>query len=326
MAKKEAKKKEEEPPTHGWVFYTILVIVLLFVSIIIAGVIAVVLMATDVDQGTIRKGTGNAALITVDGVITVGSPSPMFADTGASATQIVDFIQTAAEDKSIVAIVIEINSPGGSPVASDEIGQALKDSGKPTVAYIREVGASGGYWVASAADYIFANRMSMTGSIGVIGAYPSFENILSKYNITYNRIVSGKYKDMGSPLKELQNDERQLIMQTVNQIHNMFVEEVANNRNLPLSQVQKLATGQVYTGAEAVELKLIDAIGGQKEAKEYLEETLNKDIELSKYERRSNLFELFAASMQDNFFSIGRGIGSSITEQKNSQTALQVWT
>jgi len=313
-------KKEEQKEGHSWIFYTLLVILLLIVSVIGAGIIALVLVASDIDEDTIVTGTGNAALISIKGVITADSSTSAFSEGSAGASTIVELIEKAAEDKDIAAIVFEINSPGGSPVASDEIVQSIKNAGKPTVCYIREVGASGAYWVATATDHIIANRMSVVGSIGVISSYPSFEGLVDKWNITYNRLIAGKYKDMGHPLKPLLPEERQLFMGIINDLHEIFITDVAENMELPVEKVREIATGQVFLSEQAFELGLIDEIGGKQQAVEYLEEELNRTIELNKYQKRPTLLDLLASTMQDNFFSIGKGIGTALLDTKSSNT------
>ncbi|MBI4983237.1 S49 family peptidase [Candidatus Woesearchaeota archaeon] len=142
---------------------------------------------------------GNVALIKIEGVITSDGSSYLGSAT-VSSPEIINFIQEADQDPKIKAILLEINSPGGSPVASDEIGTAVKRAKKPTIAVIREVGASGGYWIASAADHIIANRMSITGSIGVYSSYLEFSGLMEKYGIGYERLVAGEHKDTGFPI------------------------------------------------------------------------------------------------------------------------------
>src|SRR3989338_9125423 len=149
---------------------------------------------------------GNVAVIEIKGIILAEDADFLF-DDGASSTDIAKLIRKANENERIKAIIFEINSPGGSAVASDEIANEIKKVNKTTVAWIREVGASGGYWVASSTGHIIANRMSITGSIGVIGSYLEFAGLLDKYNVTYRRMALGKYKDMGSPFKEQTQEE-----------------------------------------------------------------------------------------------------------------------
>ena len=161
---------------------------------------------------------GNVALIPIEGVIT-GSGGGSFGASTLSSKDIVSFIEAASESNQVQVIVLEINSPGGSAVASDEIASAVKKSEKPVVAYIREVGASGGYWIASASDHIIANKMSITGSIGVISSYLEFSGLMEEYGIGYERLVAGSKKDIGTPFRKLQLDEKDLLQSKLDKIH-----------------------------------------------------------------------------------------------------------
>ena len=136
-------------------------------------------------------GSGNVALIPIEGVITTDGGS-YFNEQTISSKNIVEFIEDADKNSQVEAIVLEINSPGGSAVASDEISIAVKKVKKPVVAMIREVGASGGYWVASSADYIVAHRMAITGSIGVISSYLEFSGLMENHGVGYERLVDRK--------------------------------------------------------------------------------------------------------------------------------------
>ncbi|MBI2130309.1 S49 family peptidase, partial [Candidatus Woesearchaeota archaeon] len=149
----------------------------------------------------------------------------------------------------------------GSPVASEEIANAIKKTNKTSVAWIREIGTSGAYWVASSTDYIIASRVSITGSIGVIASYTEFSGIMKDYNLTYRRLISGKYKDIGDPFKELVPEEQEILQSYLDSIRDYFVEEVAKNRNMKKQEVEKAANGLFYLGGEAKKLGLIDEIG-----------------------------------------------------------------
>ena len=195
---------------------------------------------------TINK--GNVLVIPIKGII-LADDTGGFGPDIASSSEIVADIEDAGENDDIIAVVFEINSPGGSAVASDEIGQAIKKLNKTTVSYIREVGASGGYWIASSTDRVYANRMSITGSIGVIASYLQFSGFLEKHNIEYERLVSGKYKDIGSPFKDLSDVERLIFQKSLDAIYDEFVKEVAENRGLEVKVVEKLATGQIFVGS-----------------------------------------------------------------------------
>ena len=165
----------------------------------------------------------------------MGQKQPgLFGIGGVVSTTIAGYLKKAKENPRIKAIVVEINSPGGTVVASKEIAAAVEDAKtkKPVIAWIREVGASGGYWVASSADHIIADEMSITGSIGVLGSYLSFGGLIEDYNVSYERLVGGQYKDAGSPFKDLSAEERELLQERINIIHDAFIRKVAKDRKM----------------------------------------------------------------------------------------------
>ena len=207
------------------------------------------------------EGSGNVAVIEISGAI-MGEASGY----GSAGSQdYVALLQQAHDDTSIEAIVLRINSPGGSAVASDEVAAMVQDIEKPVVAQIREVGASGAYWIASSSDHIIANRMSITGSIGVIGSFFDFSGLMNDYNVSYQRFVSGDRKDLGSPFREMSDDERALLQSKLDGIHEYFILAVAENRGLDIETVRPLANGEFYLGVEALQNGLVDELGGDKE-------------------------------------------------------------
>lgn len=259
---------------------------------------------------------GNVAVIPVKGVIMVEQSGGFFSEDSASSAEVMEFIKKADDNPRIKAIIFDINSPGGSAVASDEIANAIKNTNKTTVAVIREVGASGGYWVASACDYVVANRMSITGSIGVIASYLQFSGLMNDYNVTYERLVSGKYKDLGSPYKELTVDERKLFEKKLDMIHDFFVDEVAKNRKLSKKDVSAIATGEFFLGTEAKELGLVDVLGNKEDAIKLIENKLNITAEVAEYKRTRTLRDILTEAINEKSFFVGKGIGSALTERK----------
>jgi protease-4 len=291
--------------SQTWII--ILVLLGLFVfSVILAGIIS-----TATGAGTM----GNVVIIPIKGMIT-GDPIGGFFDTGTSSAEIVKDIEKAEKDSTVKAIIFEINSPGGSAVASDEIVQAIKDMEKPSVAWIREVGASGAYWAASATDHIIANRMSVTGSIGVRASYLEFSRFLEQYNITYQELTSGDYKETGSPFRNLTLSERILLQKKIDLMHDMFIESVAENRNMSVKEMEKLATGEFYLGAEGINNGLVDELGGKKEAIEYLEEKLDMKIKTKKYEKKKSFFDIIENVLNENSFYMGRGIANQLFQER----------
>jgi protease-4 len=268
---------------------------------------------------------GNIAEIPIKGMITV-EESYGFGQQGTSSEETLKLIEKASKNPAVKGILLNINSGGGGAVASKEIADAVKKINKTTVAVVREIGASGAYWIASATDHIIANEMSITGSIGVLGSYVEFSGFLERYNITYQRLVSGKYKDIGSPLKDLTEAERDILQEKLDKIHEHFIKAVAANRNLSLAEASSLASGEFYLGEEALELGLIDELGDIKTAEEYFKKELNlTSVALAEYKKPAGFGDFFVSIFSEYFFYIGKGIGSEFFETKKS-SSLEITT
>jgi protease-4 len=190
-----------------------------------------------------------------------------------SSEDITGKIKLANEDSNIKAIIVEVDSPGGSIVGGEEIDSAVKNSDKPVIALIRDLGASASLWAISSADRIYASENSTIGSIGVTGSFMSNAKKNEKDGITYEALSSGKFKDSGSPDKELTTEERALILRDINLAFNNFVKAISLNRNIDIEKVKSVADGSTFLGNKAKELGLIDEIGGLPEVEQYLEET-----------------------------------------------------
>ncbi len=260
---------------------------------------------------------GNVALIKIQGVIT-SDGAGSFGDDTISSTKIVEFIQDAEENSQIKAIVLEINSPGGSPVASDEIGTAVKKAKKPVVTVIREVGASGGYWIASASDYIIANKMSITGSIGVYSSFLEFSGAMEKYGVGYERVVGGENKDIGSPYLKLSEEKKKVLQEKIDKVHTYFIQEIAANRNISESKVREIATGEFFLGSEALELGLVDELGDKETAENYLKDKYDiEDVDYVVYESEKGLLEMLSGVISQGFFNVGEGIGAGLLKDES---------
>ncbi len=312
--KMKAAEEKMPKPSFRWSYAIFVVLLLLFLGFILISIIS---LFTGVDVESL---TGNVALISIDGVIIGGDDSDYLFESVTNSMDTVELIEKAVSNPSIKAIIFEINTPGGSAVASEEIANAVKRTNKTTVAWIREVGASGGYWIASATDHIVANRVSITGSIGVIASYLEFPGLLDKYNVTYRRLVSGKYKDIGSPLKEMSEEEKTIFQKNLDEIRDYFVSEVAKNRQMSKKDVDKIANGLFYLGSQAKELGLVDEVGGKDEAIRYIEEKEGIRAEIVEYEKEKGLLEILSGVMSKQSFFVGKGIGSSFFDRRiNSQ-------
>lgn len=256
--------------------------------------------------GAISSGNGDGSLLEGDSV---------------SSSTIVGFIEEANKDKTVKGIILNINSPGGGVVASKEIADAVKKVNKPVVALIRDLGASGAYWVASASDYIIADPLSVTGSIGVIGSYLEFSDLMSEYGVKYQRITSGQYKDLGSPYSNLTDMQRELLLSKLGKIHKYFIDDVNKNRKKDLT---KYANGLFYLGTEAKEYGLIDGLGGKEEAINVTLRLANiSKYELIVYSKQKSIFDILSKISSNFGFSVGEGIGNSFAAKGDNGIRLE---
>lgn len=186
----------------------------------------------------------------------------------ADARGIIEQIDDFDGNDSVKAVVLRVESPGGGVVPSQEIYDRLKKvkENKIVVASLGAVAASGGYYIACAADKIVANPGTVTGSIGVILQFPLFEELFRKIGIGSTTVKSGKYKDMGSPFRELTPGERAYLQGVTNDIYEQFVDTVLVSRNIPPSRTAEIAEGKIFTGRQALELGLVDALGSEQDA------------------------------------------------------------
>ena len=303
-----------QEPTFKWGYAIFVLLLLGILGFIAVGIISL-FVGVDVESLS-----GNVALIPIDGVIVGDKDSDFLFESVTSSPEAVELIEKANKNPNIKAIILEINSPGGSAVASEEIANAIRKTNKTTVAWIREAGASGAYWVASATDYVVANRASITGSIGVIASYLEFPGLLDKYNVTYRRLVSGKYKDIGSPFKEMTDEEKTIFQQSLDDIRDYFVSEVAKNRNLNKKDVDKIANGLFYLGAQAKDIGLVDELGGKDEVISYIEKKEGIRADIVKYKKDKTLFDILSEVLSKQSFFVGKGIGSSLFDRKISSS------
>ncbi len=179
-------------------------------------------------------------------------------------------LEKAAEDDHVRALVLRINSPGGTVTASDilyhEIQRFKARRKIPVIASILDVGASGGYYVALAADRIVAHPTTVTGSIGVLMLTVNSSGLLEKIGVSADYITSGRHKDMGSPFRALTPEERAIFQEVIDRLYGRFVALVARDRRLPEARVRSFADGRIYTATEALGLGLVDQIGYLEDA------------------------------------------------------------
>ncbi|NPV69760.1 MAG: signal peptide peptidase SppA [Firmicutes bacterium] len=182
---------------------------------------------------------------------------------------IVEQLREAADDREVGAVVIRLNTPGGSAAGSQEISREiehLRESGKKVVASMGDVCASGGYWIAAGADAIVANPATITGSIGVIMEVTRLEQLMKKIGVEIDTVKSGPYKDIGSMSRKLEDEERAILQGMVDDIYAQFLDTVAAGRKMDMEKVRSLADGRIFTGRQARELGLVDEFGNVEDA------------------------------------------------------------
>ena len=213
-------------------------------------------------------GKGKVAVIRLSGIIAESSQQGLLTAGGISPKLVRSYLERAERDGAVKAVVLRIDSPGGAAAASQEIASGIRrfkeDTGKPVVVSMGDVAASGGYYISAYADKIVANPSTLTGSIGVITYFIYVEGLLDKLGLELETIKTGKHKDMGIwPLTE---EQRQLMQDITDDLHQQFVAAVAEGRGLPVADVRQLATGQLYTGTQALNFGLVDELGGLETA------------------------------------------------------------
>ncbi len=201
------------------------------------------------------------------------------------------------DDEDVQAVILHLDTPGGSAVAGETIYKKIKaiSAKKPVVASMRSVCASAGYMISLAADQVYTMQGSITGSIGVILQTVEFSELADKIGVHPITLTSGEYKAVPSNFEPLSDDGREMLNEMIQEFHTVFVEMVAEGRNLPVEKVRELADGRIYSGPRAVELNLVDAIGGEEEALEWLEKNhdIPADTEIKDKKLKSKLDNVF---------------------------------
>lgn len=257
----------------GWAIgISVAIILFLFVCAGTAGLILISLAGSS----SVPVGRQSVAVIHVTGVI-AASPTSGLLSTSATVTpeNMISQLRQADKDSRVAAVLLRVDSPGGSAAASQEIFKEVKRMKKPVVVSVADIGASGAYYISCGADEIMASPASSVGSIGVIIQVANLEELYKKLGIQYITIKQGKYKDMGSSDRPLTEEEKALLEEDSREVYDQFITDVAASRNIPEAKVRDLATGQTWNGSKAKDLKLIDGIGNYRDA-------LNRAGELGK--------------------------------------------
>jgi protease-4 len=252
---------------------------------------------------------GCIAVIPLEGEI---STTPGYGLT--SSEEFVELLKEADVRPDVKGILIEINSPGGSVVASREIYSALKKVNKTTAAYISETGASGGYFVAVGTEHIFADPASITGSIGAVATLFDISRLLNNTGVEVTTFKSGELKDIGGMFRAPSEKEKEIIDEIVNEIFIDFkdtvIKERSNHERFDSSKFEGILDARILTGKQAYALGLVDELGTREEARAYLGEKvgLGRNPSICKIEKKKDFFSSLVESM-------GRGIGEALAEK-----------
>lgn len=235
---------------HPYLFFMLISFVIL--TVLVLGVMA---MAAWIGRTPGDSSGAAVGVVEIEGAIV-------------DARETLDVIRRFREDEDIKAIVIRIDSPGGAVGPSQEIYREIRKTiaTKRVVASMGAVAASGGYYVACAADKIMANPGTITGSIGVIMGFTNFRQLLDKIGLVPVVIKSGPYKDTGSPTREMRDDERQLLQSIISDIHGQFVAAIAEGRGMDRTLIEQAADGRIFTGQDAEARGLVDRLGNFEDA------------------------------------------------------------
>ncbi len=231
-----------------------------------------------------RSAVGKIVVIPISGTITIADSS-MFLGSTITPDLVSDYLTRAEKDKAVKAIVLRIESPGGEIAPCQEILweiERVKET-KPIVVSMGGTVASGGYYISAKASKIVALPTTMTGSIGVISQVINVEGLLEKLGIQIETFKGGKYKGMYSGFREMTPEEKKIMQEMVDEYYELFVDVVAEGRGLSKDEVRNLATGQIYTGTEAKELGLVDALGGLDTATELAMELAGIEAAIVEY-------------------------------------------
>ncbi|MCD6415026.1 MAG: signal peptide peptidase SppA [Candidatus Diapherotrites archaeon] len=267
------------------------------------------------NMGAVMEG-GYVGVVPVKGELVTDTTDSFFGQT-MGVRETIRELKNADDDPSVSVILLDINSGGGSVVASKELMRAVREAKKPVVAYIGDVGASGAYYVASAADSIVADEDSVTGSIGVVAMLPNYASLFKKIGVNMTILKEGKNKVMGNPYENLTSEQREIFQTIIQDAYKSFKENVIENRNGKISTdtFDSIADGRILNGRQALEYGLIDAVGSRELA-------LEKAAELGGItgEPKEKVFAPSHSILSGLFGDIGYSVGKGFIDGLQENT------
>ncbi len=278
--------------------------ILLALAVVVVGIRIAGNIASSVFPGY------NVAEVAVDGPISRdggGGPLPS-SPSATPADDIVDQIDRADEDGNVDALLMKLNTPGGEVVPSDDIRLAAERFDGPTIAYTTDLCASGGYWIASGCDELWARDASIVGSIGVIGSRVNATGLAEKAGLSYERFAAGDFKDAGTPLKEMNDEEREYLQGLIDDYYETFVERVSDGRDIDAELVRE-TEARIYLGEDAHEMGLVDELGTRRDLEDELADRLASDeVTIEEFEPPQTLMRKVGGGAQQIAYAFGAGI------------------
>ena len=256
----------------------------------------------------------NVAEVAVEGPITRdggGStvpPSPG----GAGADDVVEQIERADADGNAEALLVKLNTPGGAVVPSQDIRLAAERFDGPTVAYATDTCASGGYLIAAGCDELWAREGSIVGSVGVIGSRVNVADLADRLGVSYEQLTAGRFKDAGSPLKEVEEEEREYLQGLVDGYYDQFVGDVVEGRALEEETVRD-TEARVYLGSEAAEMGLVDELGTREDVEAQVGERIGAEVVVEEFEPQRGLADRLRTGAQRVAYAFGAGLAGTLT-------------
>ncbi len=252
----------------------------------------------------------NVAHVAIEGPISRGGGGGFPPGQGAIPTdEVVERIEDADDDSDVEGLLVELNTPGGEVVPSDDVRRAIVAFEGPTVAYTTDVCGSGGYWIASGCDELLARDGSLVGSVGVIGSRVNAADLAERVGISYERFAAGEFKDAGVSLRDIEEHERAYLQGLIDDFYGQFVERVAEGRDLSKEEI-RATEARVYVGEEALELGLVDALGTREDAESRLGELLDVEVDVREFEPRRGLRTRLTGGSAAIAYAFGAGIAS----------------
>ncbi len=263
---------------------SIAAVLIIFLSA--AAALAAQAMSWIEDEGV--SGKDNVLVASLQGTIEEGTGMMMGPNINPrNVRQVLDY---AEQEKGIEAVVLRINSPGGSIAASQHISDLIREYEKPVVISMGDIAVSGGYYISAPSDAIVAHPGSQTGSIGVISTFINLEEFLEDLGLEVETIKSGEHKDMFS--RSLTDEEREFMQELSDEAYRQFKEEIAAERNMDIEEVREVATGEIFLGSQAKELGLVDKLGGEETAVEKAAELAGIEDPAVEYYGDKSLFDI----------------------------------